>query len=194
VPNLQAAHFGGDPDNFTYHALRHRLRSRARLRRRQARDTSAHYLKWSLEGPKDGELVFVTEIRGPPRARSPSRNSNISATLSFPIRLESLDRRIEIMEAWVAKDPAARDREVRADILGRQNSQKAFRGFLAGLKDASLMNEKRAFEAAFRAKVDADPAMKAKFGTIWDDAAAIAKRRLELEPGLRLHSPEGFRD
>ena len=193
VPNLQAAHFGGDPDNFTYprYGIDFGL-VRAYVDGKPA-DTSAHYLKWSLEGPKDGELVFVTGNPGSTARALTVAQLEYQRDAQLPIRLEFLDRRIEIMEAWVAKDPAARDREVRADILGRQNSQKAFRGFLAGLKDASLMSEKRAFESAFRAKIDADPALKDKFGTIWDDAAAIAKRRLDLEAGLRLHTPEGCR-
>ncbi len=191
VPNLQAAHFGGDPDNFTYPRFGIDFGLvRAYVDGKPA-DTSAHYLKWSLEGPKEGELVFVTGNPGSTARALTVAQLEYQRDAQLPIRLESIDRRIEIMEAWVKQDPAARDREVRADILGRQNSQKAFRGFLAGLNDASLMQAKRDFESAVRAKVEADPDLKSKFGMIWDTAAAIAKRRMALEAPLRLHSPEG---
>jgi hypothetical protein len=96
--------------------------------------------------------------------------------VDYPARLGDYDRRIEILRTLSAEDPG-RARQLENAVLGLENSIKAYRGYLSGLLDASLMERKRAFENDFRDRVDADPVLGARYGGAWD---AIADAQLEL--------------
>ena len=59
APEQQTAFFGGDPDNFTYPALRPGHGAVPRLRERQA-DRQQKLPEWNPKGAADNELVFVS--------------------------------------------------------------------------------------------------------------------------------------
>lgn len=192
APNLQTAHFGGDPDNFTYprFGIDFAL-CRAYVDDKPA-DTSAHHFKWSPDGPKENELVFVTGNPGTTDRSRTMAQLEFMRDVQFPIRLGQIDRRIEILQEHAAKG-AEEEKGVRTEILGLQNAQKAFRGYWGGLKDPGMMEQKRKAEAAFRAKVEADPALKAKYGDLWAKIEGIQKEKRELEPLARFQTSQGWK-
>src|SRR5437868_7830130 len=59
VPELQAAFFGGDPDNFNFPRFNIDM-SLVRVYENDQPVHPAEYLKWSTSGAKEGDLVFVT--------------------------------------------------------------------------------------------------------------------------------------
>jgi hypothetical protein len=94
----------------------------------------------------------------------------------YPARIDALETRLELLRSRSAESPEAA-RQYQTAILGAENSRKAYSGYLTGLRDASIMARKRAFETDFRARIEEDSALRARFGGAWD---AIADAQLEL--------------
>ncbi len=191
APNLQTAHFGGDPDNFTYPRFGIDFSFCRAYEDGKPADTSKHFFKWSVEGPSEGELVFVTGNPGSTDRSRTIAQLEYMRDAQLPIRRAGIDRRIEILQEW-AKKGADEEKAVRTEILRNQNGQKAFRGYHGGLLDPELMKRKQVAEAAFKEKVNANPDLKAQFGNVWDRLEEICKQKTALEPALRFQTPEGF--
>jgi hypothetical protein len=54
-------------------------------------------------------------------------------------------------------------------LLNYYNSRKAYKGMLNGLRDPVLMQRKRVFENELKAKVQSNPDLHEKYGTIWKE-------------------------
>ncbi|MBI5853220.1 MAG: S46 family peptidase [Planctomycetes bacterium] len=187
APHLQTSHFGGDPDNFCYPRYCLDFAFMRAYADGKPVDTAAHYFRWCTGGVKEGELVFVTGNPGTTKRLLTHAQMEYLRDLWHPMQQELVDNRLRIRKDLVAKDPSL-ERTLRAEILSIENSQKAYRGYWDGLLDQSLMTQKIAAEKAFRARIDADPALKAKFGDVWDKLAQVAERRRGLEARQRFHT------
>ncbi|HKJ03006.1 MAG TPA: S46 family peptidase, partial [Longimicrobiales bacterium] len=172
---LEAAYFGGDPDNFTY--PRYDL-DVTFLRVYQGGQPyhPEHYLAWSAAGAAEGEPVFVVGNPGSTGRLLTLAQMEYLRDVEYPARLADYDGRLEVLYAVTAKDPEAA-RRYENTIFGIENSKKATKGYLAGLQDPGIMARKKAFEDDFRARVDADPALRSQYGGTWDE---IAGAELEL--------------
>ena len=189
-PHLQTSHFGGDPDNFCYPRYALDFSFLRAYVDGQPADTSANYFRWCTGGVKEGELVFTTGNPGTTKRLLTHAQMEYMRDAWHPMQQELIDSRLRIRKELVAKEPAL-ERTLRAEILSIENSQKALRGYWDGLLDPSLMEQKVAAEAAFRARIDADPELKAKFGDVWDKLAQVAARRRAFEAKQRFHSTGG---
>jgi hypothetical protein len=174
APEEQAAYFGGDPDNFTYprYCLDMAL---FRVYENGKPIDTPDYLKWNPEGARENELVFVSGNPG-----STSRLDTL-AQLEFqrdevlPDYLTLLGSRIATLRAFSAASPA-RAQEAETDIFDYSNSEKAMEGMLSGLRNPRIMQTKREQEEKFKAAVDANPDLKAKYGNAWDEIAAAERK------------------
>jgi hypothetical protein len=178
APEVGIAAFGGDPDNFTY--PRYCLDMtffRAYESDRPAE--TPNYLRWSKEGLKEGELIFV------PGNPSTTGRLNTVAQLeffrdvSYPLVHSRLESLVKALLAYSARN--SENRRVAADnLLSQQNSYKAYSGFLMGLRDARLMDLKRKEEAGLRAAVAKDPKLSEAYGMAWDRLSAAYKEFAEF--------------
>jgi hypothetical protein len=170
APEFDIAFFGGDPDNFEY--PRYDLDVcffRAYDNGRPAH--VEHYLKWSPEGSKDGDLTFV--------AGHPGRTSRLFTLAhleylrdsNFPLNLKVLRNRETSLAEYGKRGPE-QIRQAKEDFYTVQNSLKARTGGLAGLNDKGFMDRKAAVERELRALVAADPRKQAAYGAAWDKIAA----------------------
>ena len=188
APHLQTAHFGGDPDNFTYPRWGIDFSFLRAYEDDQPADSKESYFRWSKLGPKEGELTFVTGNPGNTNRLKTLAQLQQMRDATYPIVLGTIDDRIAALEEY-AKLGKAQEQDVQTEILSQQNAQKAYRGYLGGLQDEGLMAHKAQAEAAFKSKIEADPEAKAKYGSAWNELEQIAKEQTALEPLFRFQTP-----
>ncbi|MFL5576676.1 MAG: S46 family peptidase [Gemmatimonadaceae bacterium] len=187
APEVSIAFYGGDPDNFTYPRYDldlTLLRIYENGKPLQPRD----YLKWSAGGAKEGEPVFVTGNPGSTGRLNTVAQMEYLRDVAYPITLATYAERLDAYRELSARSPEAA-RKYQNEIFGLANSQKAVTGYRAGLLDSTIMARKRAFEGDFRRRIDADPQLRARFGSAWDE---IAGAQRELAPVARRSRFYGF--
>ncbi len=173
APEARIAAFGGDPDNFNYprYCLDFTL---LRVYTDGKPAKTENYLKWSREGVKDGELTFISGHPGTTGRLLTMAALEFGRDYTYPLRLERYERYSNVLEKFAAAS-ADNARIVRDDLLGFQNSRKAYAGFLSGLRDQELMARKRAEEKDLRAAVLANPDLREKYGDLWSEVEAAYK-------------------
>jgi hypothetical protein len=158
APDVKAAAFGGDPDNFEF--PRYCLDACFfRAYENGAPAKTPHFLKWKSAGAKEGELVFTSGHPG---------RTNRSVTLAqlesirddgFPYALEKIFRSEALLRAWSDRD-LENSRRAKGAVVGTQNGRKAVMARLDGLLDPSLMRRKAEAEATLREPAEVDAAIQ----------------------------------
>src|SRR4051812_6658373 len=123
APEFDIAFFGGDPDNFEY--PRYDLDVcffRAYEDGKPARPQ--HYLKWSPNGSKADELVFVAGHPGHTSRLNTVAHLEYLRDVSFPFSLDMLRSREQSLMEYGKKGPE-QERQAKDDLFGYQNSLKA---------------------------------------------------------------------
>jgi hypothetical protein len=189
TPEMQAAFFGGDPDNFTYPRYDLDITFvRAYDEDGENPASTPHYFEWDPDGAAEGELVFVTGNPGSTARQITLSQYMYQRVIWHPMLLDLFDQRLEVMHAIQAKDPE-RGRAMQNMIFGYENTQKLYRGQLGGLRDVGLTARKIQWENEFQAAVEADPSLAAQFGDVWDEIAAINEALAEVAPTVVMNNP-----
>lgn len=183
APEFAIAFFGGDPDNFTFP----RYDLDMALFRVYENDKPLkvdNYLKWSKEGAKDGELVFVSGHPGSTARLNTVAHLEYLRDNGLPFVVKLLNREHDILAKYrsLGEEQARRAQE---DFFGIENSLKALRGELEGLQDKTLIAKKAKAEEALRRTVAADPNKQKAYGDAWDN---IARGRAGLKSYYRQFS------
>jgi hypothetical protein len=150
-----------------------------------------HHFTWSPNGSSEGDLVFVVGNPGSTGRLNTLAQMEYLRDVQYPAQLDGLARQIAILHDLANAD-ATRARGLRNRIFGLENSQKAVTGYRAGLVDPGLMSWKRKWEDDFRAKVQANPDLKARFGNAWDEVATINQELTALDVRRRYHAFNAF--
>jgi hypothetical protein len=178
APEERIAFYGGDPDNFTYPRYDFDC-SFFRVYEDSVPVKTSNFFRFSKEGAKDGEAVFV--IGNPGRTSRLLAYSQLETLrdIQYPNVLDYLQGRLDAMNEYVAKH---RDEQTKYmnQIFGVANSIKAITGYLGGLRDPYLMTKKRDFEKKFRNAVMDSPELKAKYGDPWGDIAKYETEQRQL--------------
>ena len=148
APEEQIAFYGGDPDNFEYP----RFDLDVCIFRAYENGQPAkieHFLKWNSEGPKDGELTFVS---GHPGRTDRQLSVTEVAELrdqEVPYLLNLFYRRETFLHAWAARG-FENQRRAQDLIRGIENNRKRYDGYLAALLDPEIDKSLKAREQKLR--------------------------------------------
>ncbi|MCX5639034.1 MAG: S46 family peptidase [Planctomycetota bacterium] len=176
APEYQTAFFGGDPDNFEYPRFDLDIcLFRAYENGKPAR--VEHYLRWSLNGVSEGDLVFVSGHPGNTSRQLTVAELEYLRDQRFPYTLQRLNS-VEVMLLVYSTRSDENARRAKETLFGVQNSRKAREGMFAGLLDPQLMVQKQTAEQQLRAAVAQDPNAKeslSSWGRIADAQQVIAR-------------------
>ena len=186
APEGDIAFFGGDPDNFTFPRYDLDL-TLLRVYENGQPYSPPDYLKWSRAGAADNEPVFVVGNPGSTGRLNTLAQMEYLRDIGYPAQLAAYKRRLGIYEQLAKTDTSAA-RRYQNDVFSYANSQKAVTGYRAGLVDTLSMAKKRAFEQELRARVGADPQLRAQYGTTWDEIMRAQRELATFAPQLTYHS------
>ena len=172
APEFQIAFFGGDPENFTYPRYNLDIAFfRAYENGKPAKP--ADHFKFARRGVKEGDLVFVPGHPGTTGRLLTMSQLEFSRDISYPLIYARLESIIAAAKAYSAKGEEQK-RQAQDVLFGVENSYKAYTGFLKGLRDRSLMEQKQAEESKFLAAAG----QEAPLGKVYEElAAAMASLR-----------------
>jgi hypothetical protein len=151
APEQQTAFFGGDPDNFSY--PRHDLDfAFFRVYENGQPLRPEHWIRWSQEGAREGELAFVAGHPGSTRRLNTAAQLEYERALELPLRIRLVEGRLAAYREYAARG-AEQARQARASIFGLENNLKRSRGFLEVLSDPKTMEGRRKAEADLRFRI-----------------------------------------
>jgi Peptidase S46 len=187
APEDQAGFFGGDPDNFTY--PRYNLDCTFfRVYDETGKPLKTeHYYKWSTNGAKVGEPIFV--IGNPGRTERLNTYAQLEFARDYALSdvRNMLDMLVNTYTDIIAKNPE-KGKELNNTLFSMANSQKVYIGMIKALNDPVIMAKKKHFEKTLRAAIDANPTLKAKYGKAWDEIANANKEMSKIYPELYSYS------
>jgi hypothetical protein len=191
APEFDTAFFGGDPDNFNYP----RYDLDVAFFRVYENDKPAHfddYLRWSKNGVKEGDLIFVSGNPGSTDRLRTIAQLEFLRDLGDPLRLTVFSHRIALLQNFSAGSEE-NARIAKEDIFEYQNAYKAVNGSLQGLKNEGWMAAKMSNEKKLREAVAANPKLSAEVGDPWDAIArAMEVERQNYLPYLYLERQYGL--
>ena len=185
VPEDSIAFFGGDPDNFVY--PRHDLdMSFMRVYVNNQPLHPEHYYRWS-RGSQDGDLVFVVGNPGTTNRLNAMGYLEYLRDTGLPATLAQYRRMLAAYEA-VGRATPDHGAAYRNNVFGIANDQKRTVVYREALLDSSIMNQKRAWEAQLRARVNADAALRRRIGDPWSEVAAVRRQMAPLDARRRFYA------
>ncbi len=170
APEFDIAQFGGDPDNFNF--PRYGLDAAfLRLYENDAPVATPAHLTWTARAPKSGEVVFAVGNPGSTQRLWTQSQIQLRRDLTLPISLLILSEWRGRLIGAMAGDPE-KTRTGSDSLFGIENSYKVLYGQERALLDPAFSAKLAANEADLRARVAADPTLKASLGDPWAEVAA----------------------
>jgi hypothetical protein len=176
APEQQIAFYGGDPDNFEFP----RYCLDVCLFRVYENDRPAqiqHYLAWSRNGTKEGDLTFVSGHPGSTNRQFTMAELEFLRDTQYPYIVPRI-KRIEVALSTWSDRSEENARRAKDELFGFQNARKVYDGRQNGLYSASILAPKTAQEKSFKQQVGDRPngrAVLAAYDTIANAVRAQTK-------------------
>ena len=175
APEVQAAFYGGDPDNFEF--PRYNLDvCFFRVYENNQPVKSTDYLKWSTTGAKENDLAFVSGHPGRTSRLLTVPELAFLRDIGVPMTTDILKRREVLLLSWSGRS-IENARRAREALFRYQNSRKVRDGQLAVLDDPAFFAGKVAAEDAFKGKLAGRP----QYAAALESYARIAKAQAAID-------------
>ncbi|MCB9646583.1 MAG: S46 family peptidase [Deltaproteobacteria bacterium] len=187
APELQAAFFGGDPDNFNFPRFDLDF-SLVRVYEDGQPAKVQDHLQSSPAGPEAGDLVFVSGRPGSTRRQLTVAQLAYERDVRLPevlMRLSEVRGRLY----GLAQRGPEQARIAKGTRFSVENAYKAFRGRREALVDTAFFAKKAMEEDALQEKVAADPKLKAQVGDAWGEIARAVATERDLRFALEYQEP-----
>jgi hypothetical protein len=169
APEEQVAFFGGDYDNFTY--PRYCLDvTFFRVYENGQPFKSQNYLKWSAQGPADGEFVLAIGNPGSTNRLLTLAQVQFQRDVGNPLQMQVWNSRRDALLRYSATGPEPARRALNT-VRSLSNSMKRLEGQQEGLHNLRMMTRKEEDEKALRAAVSSKPELQQAHGGAWDEIA-----------------------
>jgi hypothetical protein len=176
APEFAIAFFGGDPDNFNFPRYDLDI-TLLRIYDNGQPVKTPHYFKWSEAGAKEGELTFVSGHPGSTQRLLTVAQLKQLRDETFPNRLFQMSEMRGMLTQYQLRGEEQK-RFSNSALFGIENSMKAIKGEWEALVDETFFDSKVKDEAAFKAKVMANPKWRKEYGQLWNEQMAMmAKAR-----------------
>ncbi|MBS0660766.1 MAG: S46 family peptidase [Verrucomicrobia bacterium] len=189
APESDLAKFGGDPDNFEYPRYSFDV-AIFRVYENGQPVKLPHYLRWSKNGPAEGELTFVSGHPGRTNRLLTMAELAFLRDTAYPAQSLRQKRDEVLLLSWAARseENARRANNV---LPGVQNGRKARDGGLAALYDPTFWAAKQRAETEFRQQLETTPEKFAEARQAFERIATAQKTITELAPRFRLLEQAG---
>ncbi len=180
---LGVAHFGGDPDNFTYprYALDFAF-LRVYGQDGEPLETE-HFFGWGERGVEEGDAVFIIGNPGPTNRLNTVAQLRYQRDVLVPAQKNFLERRLGVMREFYAAHPEEGESiSLRTRMFSLSNSLKAYSGRLDALGDPVIMTRKERAEDRFQDSLEANEEWDARWGDVISELAAIQEEKEDLGP------------
>lgn len=195
APELRLGFFGGEPDNFTYprYALDVAF---LRLLDDDGRPlATGDYFRWDDEGVVEGDLVFIIGNPGSTSRLQTVAELEYRRDVEMPALLGFLGSRIDVFSEYIEgrEDEPGID-DMRNELFGLLNSQKAFTGMLRGLQDPYIIARRGAAQTMFASEIEADPELRADYLPLFGEMAGLQARKASVADETRAFAAFGSPD
>jgi hypothetical protein len=192
APEESIAFFGGDPDNFEFPRYNLDVSYMRVYAEGRPLDSSANYLRYAKADVQPGDLTFTSGHPGSTHRLDTIADLEFRRDVTLPRNIfNSSELRGQLTE--FATKGVEQSRISRGLLFGVENSLKANKGQFAALLDPTIIRSRAAAEQALRAKVDADPALRAQYGAVWDNIRTTLDRYRSQRNRLTYASGGAFR-
>lgn len=171
APDLRSAKLGGDYDNFTYPRYGLDFMFFRAYDKDGKPAKTPYYFKWSKEGPKENEVLFVIGNPGSTKRYNTIAQINFIRDVQYPIIVSVYKRLYEIYENLV-NETEGKDYNLIARLYSIGNGLKFFEGTLQSVNSEYVYGKKLAFEKTFKSEIEKRTALKKKYGKIWGEIEA----------------------
>ncbi len=174
APQMSVAQFGGDPDNFNFPRYDFDI-GLVRVYEDGHPLSSPDYLKWSANGSKSGELVFVSGNPGGTSRQLTVSQLAFERDTALPNFIPAVSERRGLLERFVTESPESA-REGNEALFFDENTYKVIFGREQALLDSEFFDKKIREQQSLRSAVEANPKLAAD-QSAWNDIAQIQKVR-----------------
>jgi hypothetical protein len=144
-----------------------------------------NYFKWSKQGPREGELTFVSGSPGTTQRLNTVAHLEFLRDTGIPLILRTLESRRDALKKYMAGGEEQR-RRGQNELNYAENFIKVYKGQLEGLRGGGLMARKRGEEAALRAFAESKSRNPAEYAGAWDSVAKARRALASYERDRRL--------